>query len=113
MKKTALGLTLLISLNYFDAKSQFNYDSLLLKNRGPLNEDVNYVPDKKTAIKIAKAVWLTIYGKSINRRKPYTAYLNRDSVWVVKGHLKISHGGVPYAFIQKKDGKIIYIIHTK
>ena len=33
----------------------------------------NYVPDKITAIKIAEAVWLPIYGNSIYEKKPFVA----------------------------------------
>src|ERR1039458_879898 len=40
-----------------------------------------YVPDEKTAIAIAVAVWLPIYGeKQIESEKPFNAFL-KDCVW--------------------------------
>ena len=72
------------------------------------------MPNKETEISIAKAIWLPIYGKSIYKEKPYIAYLNKDDIWVVKGTFnRKGFGGVSYAFIRRKDGKIIYIIHSK
>jgi len=63
------------------------------------------VPNEKTAIRIAEAVWLPIYGDSIYRSKPFKANLVDDSIWVVEGSLpKGSIGGTPYAEIRKSDG---------
>lgn len=89
-----------------------NYDSLLLARKDVNMDSLIAVPNEKTAIAIAKAIWLPIYGKSIKREKPYIAYLNRDDIWVVNGTFHgLRFGGVAYAFIRKKDGKIIYVIH--
>lgn len=73
------------------------------------------VPDKETAIRIAIAVWLPIYGKDIKREKPYVATLGENGVWEVKGTLskKWKYGGVAYAYIQKSDGRVLKVIHTK
>jgi hypothetical protein len=72
------------------------------------------VPDKETAISIAKAIWLPQYGKSINKEKPYIAYLNNNDIWVVKGTFnRRGFGGTAYAFIRRKDAKLIYVTHTK
>jgi NTF2 fold immunity protein len=73
-----------------------------------------YVPDAATAIGIAVAVWLPIYGqKRIDTEKPYIATLKGD-VWTVvgtfncKGHCV---GGVALAEISKQDGTILRVIH--
>ncbi len=73
-----------------------------------------YVPDAKTAIKIAVAVWEPIYGeKQIATEKPYHAYLT-NNVWTVAGSLPESvSGGVAVAQIAKDDGKILRVIHYK
>jgi hypothetical protein len=72
------------------------------------------VPNKETAIKIAEAIWLPIYGKSIKKSKPFVAKLKDNEVWIVEGTLKRGFsGGVPYIEINKADGKIIRVIHTK
>ena len=63
----------------------------------------DYVPNAETAIKIAEAVWLPIYGKGICGDKPF-----------VEGTLaKDAKGGVPYIEIQKSDGRILVVTHGK
>ena len=70
------------------------------------------VPNEETAIRIAEAVWLPIYGNDIYNSKPFQARLIGDSIWVVEGTLPEGHlGGVPYAALQKKDGKVLKISH--
>jgi hypothetical protein len=73
-----------------------------------------YVPDAKTAIAIAVAVWNPIYGEDkIKEEKPYKAEL-REGVWYVSGSLKEGWvGGVAEAEILKNDGHIIRISHGK
>ena len=72
-----------------------------------------FVPDATTAIKIAEAVWLPVYGKSIYREKPFTARLKKG-VWYVEGSLPLqSVGGVAFIMIQKSDGKVLKVIHGK
>ena len=70
------------------------------------------VPNQETAIRIAEAVWLPIYGRLIYDSKPFKAQLVDDSIWVVEGTLpKGSIGGTPYAEIRKRDGKILKVSH--
>jgi hypothetical protein len=77
------------------------------------NPDVyGFVPNSETAIKIAEAVWLPIYGKQIESYKPFIAEL-RDSIWYVKGDAKTDFGGVVHIQIGKKDGKIHKVFHEK
>ena len=81
------------------------------------------VPDEKTAIKIAEAVWLTIYGKEIYGERPFKAILVGDSAWLVcgslppakkiKGGVRITLGGVAICRIRKKDAAILQVIHGK
>ena len=72
------------------------------------------VPDAKTAIRIAVAVWSPIYGeKHIESKKPFRARLHRG-VWTVTGSLpKGWSGGVPEANIFKSDGRVLRVIHGK
>jgi NTF2 fold immunity protein len=76
-----------------------------------------YVPDEKTAIRIAVAVWIPIYGeKQIEEEKPYHATLS-NGVWYVMGSLPkptpryVVAGGVAVAEIAKDDGRILRVIH--
>ena len=73
-----------------------------------------YVPDSRTAIKIAVAVWEPIYGAAqIAREKPYHATLC-DGVWTVTGSLPgRTLGGVAIAEISRQDGRILRVSHTK
>ena len=76
-----------------------------------------YVPDANTAVGIAVAVWLPIYGqKQIDSEKPYKATL-KDGVWTVTGSMPPHRpeqpmvGGVALAEISKIDGKILRVSH--
>lgn len=73
------------------------------------------VPDEETAIKIAEAVWLPIYGNVIKEEQPYVASLSADKkTWFIHGSLPKSEvGGTAEMRINKKDGKIIMITHGK
>lgn len=71
-----------------------------------------FVPAAATAIKIAEAVWLPIYGDGIYSKKPFMAEL-RDGIWYVNGTSKDMKGGVPYAEISQRDGCILNVYHDK
>jgi hypothetical protein len=89
-----------------------------------------YVPDSSTAIKIAEAIWLPIYGEHVYKQKPFTAHLVGDSIWVVQGSIHgpkngfdtsssgvvtftVSYGGVLNAEIRKNDCKVISVFRSK
>jgi hypothetical protein len=71
-----------------------------------------YVPDAATAIKIAEAVWIPIYGEeTLKNEKPFTAQLV-NGVWIVQGTLQKGwDGGTAYAEISKETGRILNVIH--
>ncbi|MHC5061951.1 MAG: YbbC/YhhH family protein [Planctomycetota bacterium] len=73
-----------------------------------------YIPDAQTAIRIAEAVWIPIYGKKqIEKQRPFNAKLS-NGVWTVTGSLpEIMIGGVAEIDIRKDDGKILRVIHGK
>jgi len=72
-----------------------------------------FVPDAATAIRIAEAVWLPIYGDGIYSKKPFHAEL-RDSIWYVDGTLPEEWlGGVPHAVISMKNGCILNVYHSE
>ena len=72
-----------------------------------------FVPDETTAMKIAEAIWLPIYGEHIKDKQPFHARLVGD-VWYVEGSLpEHSLGGVPEAEISKTDGRILRVSHGK
>lgn len=66
------------------------------------------------AIEQAEKRWLEIYGTSINSKKPFTAKLINDTIWIIEGTLsKRESGGVPYAEINAKNCEFIKITHGK
>ena len=77
-----------------------------------------YVPDAKTAIQIAVAIWSPMYGeRTIQGEKPFQASLKRG-IWTVTGSLpqtpgRTVLGGVAVARIAKADGRIPQVIHGK
>lgn len=72
------------------------------------------VPDARTAISIAVAVWVPIYGeKQIESERPYRATL-ADGKWTVTGSLpKGWVGGTAIAVISRSDGQILRVSHGK
>jgi hypothetical protein len=82
-----------------------------------------YVPDSSTAVKIAEAVLLPVYGKKqIDSEQPFTAQLKND-VWTVSGTLRCPDGkggvttqcdgGVAVVQISKVDAHVISMTHYK
>ena len=82
-----------------------------------------YVPDAATAIRIAEAVLVPVYGKEqVESERPFTATLKND-VWTVGGTLHCSDGrggvttlcagGVAVVKISKSDGRVLHMMHTK
>src|SRR3990167_4725638 len=74
-----------------------------------------YVPDAQTAVKIAEAVLVPIYGEGvIGKEKPLVAELNQD-VWTVNGTLNCPDpasdclGGVAVIEISKDDARILRV----
>jgi hypothetical protein len=73
-----------------------------------------YVPDSASAISIALAVCMPIYGdEMIKREMPFTAKLV-NGVWHVEGYLPLNmEGGVAEVSISQKDGKVLSVTHGK
>jgi len=71
-----------------------------------------FVPDERTATRIAEAVWIPIWGEqSVLGEKPFVATLKGDT-WTVRGTLKPAvFGGVAEAEISKRDGRILRVAH--
>ena len=82
-----------------------------------------YVPDSDTAVKVAEAVLVPVYGKKqIESERPFTATLKND-VWTVEGTLRCPDGkggvttdcdgGVAVVRISKRDARVLYMLHGK
>jgi hypothetical protein len=76
--------------------------------------EAGVVTDEKTAIQIAEAILLPIYGeKTISMQRPLTASL-KAGVWTVQGTLPEGwDGGTATVRLSKKDGRVLFICHYK
>jgi len=81
------------------------------------------VPDATTAVKIAEAVLIPVYGEQkVLSERPFTAHLDGD-VWTISGTLHCSDGkggltthcvgGAAEVKLSKIDGRILNLIHYK
>ncbi len=72
------------------------------------------IPDEATAVRIAEAVFGPIFGReTVSKFLPYHAQL-RDGVWTVYGTLKHGwRGGTPEMSIQKSDGRVVDVWHSR
>jgi hypothetical protein len=73
-----------------------------------------YVPDEETAVRIAEAILVPIYGREeIGSEKPFHAKLV-SGVWTVEGTLAAgADGGVATVKLSQKDAHIISVSHGK
>jgi hypothetical protein len=71
------------------------------------------VPDERTAVKIAEAVFLPIFGvEEVSKWQPYHAQLDKNGVWTVYGTLPQGwRGGTPMLAIRKEDGRVLDVWH--
>ena len=71
-----------------------------------------FVPNEKTAIRIAEAVLIAVYGeKQIKSEEPFSAKL-LNGVWTVQGTIADGvEGGVAIIKISKANGTIISVTH--
>jgi hypothetical protein len=76
-----------------------------------------FVPDKRTATRIAEAILDPIYGADkIEAEGPLDAKLNEaGDVWTVWGHLPkpANKGGVCYVEISEADARILRVTHGR
>jgi hypothetical protein len=118
MRITSLFLLLVlasIDVTLTHAAEQIDKQELKERESGSGYQPANgLVPDPATAIAIAVAVWEPVYGKkNVAEEAPYRATL-KDGRWTVTGTLpKGRVGGTATAVIDKMNGRIITMFHSK
>jgi hypothetical protein len=113
--KQSIKLLLLVALAFFTALcSSQSMKETDIQNVPGYKPRVGMVPDKDTAVRIAIAVLIPIYGAdAIRSQQPFVATLSGDT-WTVVGTLpKNRVGGVAEIRIAKADGRILYAMHGK
>lgn len=104
-------VTLVLSSLIFYALGGGVRNSFIQDNYVPKD---GYVPNQETAIKIAEAIWLPIYGDDVEKSKPFVAHLTSSGIWIVEGTLPPGYlGGIPYIEIRRSDCKILKVTHGK
>jgi hypothetical protein len=85
-----------------------------------------YVPDSTTALRVAEAVLVPVYGQTkIESQRPFTAILE-DDVWTVSGTLYCAQSRIPRELVRlsncrgllevrisKSDGHILSMLPRK
>lgn len=108
---------LILSLLFLIAAPSWAYTGVALKQNDSMPGYVpkdGFVPDSKTAIAIAVAVLIPIYGEDeVNGKRPYRATLKHGK-WIITGSLaKNVVGGVPEVQLSKSSGKVLKVSSGK
>jgi hypothetical protein len=106
----------IFSKYYHDKFTYYNDMRVVGKKDNGLLSQIFIVPDEKTALKIANAVWLPIYGGKSLFGYSYKIELIEGKFWSIVGIQRIkkffgSVGGGPYVEIDRKTGAILQIGH--
>ena len=95
-------------------QEEFEFNRRLAKTSKSVLPAEGFVTNKETAIAIAYAISLPVYGKKqLDSELPFRAEL-KDGVWTVLGTLKCQNceGGTLVVLIDKPTGKILFMTHT-
>lgn len=93
-----LAFTVIISCN------KTNNEGSNIKN--------NETDIKKEVISIAEKKWIEVYGKSVEKQKPFAVERKNDSIWIVHGTFpKPTIGGVAYAEVNIKTKEVVKYTH--
>lgn len=74
---------------------------------------VDVLPTLDVAYKVALPILQSRYNSSFENYE-FQGYLANDSIWVIYGNLiQLVEGGGPYIELNKNDGRVVVITHTK
>jgi hypothetical protein len=73
-----------------------------------------FVPDEHTALAVAEAILLPIYGEAqIASEKPLRGLLD-SGIWTVQGTLPEGYvGGTVVRKLSQRDGRVLYLAHEE
>jgi hypothetical protein len=109
MKKEEMKMRDEVNTETNSVFSKYNIDESIISK-------IDIIPDAKTAMSVSEEILNSIYGKdNIKNKLPFKVTFDSEyDAWVVSGTLKPNMvGGVPTIIIQKKDGKVLAVTHTK
>ena len=79
----------------------------------------NLLPTLDVAFQVALPILKAAYETDFKGNMPFKGYLANDSVWVIYGSSprtadgRYKEGGFPYIELNKRDARVIRMIHTK
>lgn len=80
---------------------------------GPPDSVVDVLPTLDVAYKVALPILQSMYNDSFENYV-FQGYLANDSIWVIYGKLtQLVEGGFPLSELNKNDGRVVVITHTK
>jgi len=103
--------------HYFDEFSYYPGLRVIGYDDNGLLEYVDVIPNEKTALEVARAVWMPIYGRKNLVGYSYRIVLIEDRIWAIRGvnivrkYFKVLGGG-PFIEIDKKTGCVLQVGHT-
>ena len=69
------------------------------------------------AASIADIVFSQVYGvEDTRKQKPFKVKFKDNKYWLIEGQRQYGHGekgGTPFMVLNKADGRILYLIHSK
>lgn len=72
-----------------------------------------FIPDRDTAIRVAKAILIPVYGeKTVGSEEPLSAALDGD-VWTVKGAAHPYPSGNAEIKLSKSEGTVLFLSHSQ
>ena len=72
-----------------------------------------YVPDKKTALRVAEAILTAVYGEQkVASERPLKISLVEDGAWLIWGTLDRRYlGGTAVIKLSKQTGRVLFLSH--
>jgi hypothetical protein len=72
-----------------------------------------FIPDRDTAIRVAKAILIPVYGeKTVDSEEPLSVALDGD-VWTVKGAVRPYPSGNAEIKLSKSEGTVLFLSHSQ
>lgn len=88
-------------------------DRAILLNRKE-KYSIGLIPDAKTAYHVSYPILCAIYGEDVIKRElPLKICLVNERFWHIEGTLHATHGGVASMTLDKTDGRVLVLFHTK
>jgi hypothetical protein len=118
MRRTVIALALslgtLVHAQTTNERTEFEFDRRIAATSKSYRPKSGYAPDSATAIAIARAVLISVYGqKTIADEEPLRAEL-KGGVWTVIGTLKANYiGGTAVLQLRKDTAGILFVTHMQ